>query len=114
MNTPHWLTIVGGAVSELSEIVERRRREASTDPVAEGVALAVSRVQQAIDAATDPTVTLSPSAWGAAQRPPVAPQVVRRWCERGELPGAQRSQAGGWKIPATTERVRRSKSRAVA
>jgi DNA-binding transcriptional regulator YiaG len=37
----------------------------------------------------------------------VSEQTVRRWCARGELPGARQTARGEWEIPADATRTSR-------
>jgi hypothetical protein len=105
-----WLTELESGLAELAEEVKRRREVSTIDPVADGITFAMKTMKLRVDAVTAPGVELTPAEWGASQDPPVVEQTVRNWIKAGELDA--RETAHGYRILASTDRVRRVKGAA--
>jgi hypothetical protein len=89
--------------------VAERRRLTVVDPAADALERAAKELESAIDeaAALGRMVTVEEYATPRG----IGPGTVRKWCIRGEMPGATKNDAGKWLIPVTAvrppKRVRR-------
>lgn len=83
-------------------LVRERRQLTSVDPAADALELAAKELEQAIDAAQDESRLLTTTEYAKVRR--VGAGTVRKWCLRGELPGATLSEANAWLIPSTASR----------
>jgi hypothetical protein len=108
---PAWYTSLLEDLSRLEGYAVARREQAPHDPVAQGIEFAVRELRPRLDALNDPTVLLSPEEYARSLDERPAPQTVRKWCEKQQLPGARRSPSGRWLIPANAVRVGRGAGR---
>lgn len=89
-------------------LVRERRQLTSVDPAADALELAAKELENALQEATEQRMVLVSE---YARIRGVGPGTVRKWCLRGEIPGATQDEAGKWRIPSTAirtaKRVRR-------
>lgn len=85
--------------------VAERRVLTSVDPAADALELAAKELEDAITkaAAVDAMITVEEYANPRG----IGPATVRKWCARGEMPGAAKNDAGHWMIPVHAVRPRK-------
>lgn len=94
-----------GKLGEMEREVLRRRKVSSVDPVADTTEYWAADLERLLDDMDRKYATVT-----AAQYAKIhggVPSSVRRWCERGELAGAQQDATGQWRIPRGAVRRRR-------
>jgi hypothetical protein len=96
-----------GKVEEMRADVSRRRTITSVDPVADTTEYWAADLARLLADMKRKYATVTAKEY--AQIHGGVPSSVRRWCERGELAGAQKDATGEWRIPrgAVRRRVRR-------
>lgn len=104
---PPWLQELERGIAQLEGEVRRRRSVSTVDPVADGIAYAVSEFRTRVDVVTAPGHEMTPAAWGASHSPPVSEQTVRNWIKAHELDA--RFTPHGWRVLATAVRRKREK-----
>jgi hypothetical protein len=97
-----------GKVEEMRAEVARRRAITSIDPAADTTEYWAADLSRLLTDMSRKYATVTAREY--AQIHGGVPSSVRRWCERGELPGAQKDATGEWRIPrgSVRRRVRRS------
>lgn len=109
---PRWLQEIDSGLTQLDDEVRRRRDVSTVDPVADGIAYAVSELKTRVGTLTAPGRELTPAEWGAEQDPPVVEQTVRNWIKAGELEA--RTSPHGYRVLATAVRMKKESVRASA
>lgn len=113
MIKPRWQLELEAFAEELRQEAARRRLVTPTDPVSDALCFAADRAEVRIRRLQEPTVMLSPAAWGAEQEPPIEESTVRRYCRAGQL-DHQRDDNQNFLIPADARRRLRAAPDALA
>jgi hypothetical protein len=92
-------------VATLQLEIERRKKISTADPVADGMAFAVSEFAESVRLLESESEWLTPDQYGELHQ--VCGQTVRNWIARGELKAEP--TAKGYKIPRSALRQRRLK-----
>lgn len=87
-------------------LVEERRAVTTTDAAADALEKAAAQLQREIAAAEEASRMLSTAEFASLRR--CSAGAVRKWCEKGQLPGAVKNDSGDWEIPATATKVRKT------
>jgi hypothetical protein len=87
-------------------LAEARRELTTTDAAADALEKAAAQLQREIAAAEEAGKMLTTSEFAELRR--CTAGAVRKWCEKGQLPGAVKNDSGDWLIPATAARVRKT------
>jgi hypothetical protein len=86
-----------GKLGEMRAEVSRRRAVTAVDPVADTTEYWAGDLERMLNDMSRRYATVTPKEY--AQIHGGVPSSVRRWCERGELAGAQQDATGQWRIP---------------
>jgi hypothetical protein len=85
--------------------VADRRTLSPVDPAADALEKAAAELEATITTAEDGSRMLSTREF--AETRVAQDGTVRKWCARGELPGAHKNGADDWQIPANATRTRK-------
>lgn len=98
------------AAEDWEREAQSQRRMSPTNPVADTLAYCAADLRERAKQADAARRTCATAEY--ARTHGVAPATVRKWCARGELPGATRTVGGDWCIPFTATRHVPSRQRA--
>lgn len=99
-------------LSQIRGLVARWRDESDLHarrgaaPTAAAVTSCADELTATLDALEKDTRMLTVRQFATARH--VNAATVRKWIARGELPGAEKMGDGGWRIPASAQRARRT------
>ena len=86
-------------VKTVSQDVEKRQSEWAEDPFARGMQKAATDLSKLLDSIETRTLTVDEF----AEKHDVAPQTVRRWIRKGQLPAENTPH--GWRIAPEAEPI---------
>src|SRR5690349_3270683 len=87
--------------------VASMRAKSLVNPPADTLEYAAKDLLQLVRTVSTATQKLTPKQYAALHGG--SEQTVRRWCDRGELPGARRNAKREWEIPADAVRAPRAR-----
>lgn len=94
-----------GKLTEMKAEVTRRRSVTAVDPVADTTEYWAVDLARLLEDMDHKYSTVSAAEYAKIHGG--VPSSVRRWCEHGEIAGAQKDAAGEWRIPRGAVRRRR-------
>lgn len=108
------MSAVPSPVKQLAESwrarVKERRALTLVDPAADALERAASELDAAIAESQSESRLVGSVEFARARG--VLPSTVRKWCARGDIPGAVKNDAGDWEIPVNARRAPHARKRA--